>query len=171
MNQFWKGSGNQDGSKIHLKIVKKSIKILSPLLIANFQQICANIIPTWPQKLPKWPPRDPILNNIFVWFWGSRWLSGPSWGQDGPKSPPRSPQTASKTNFGPILIDFSLICYWFGIDFWSTSLHFLIDFVGCWLVGFVCPNNPRHGGGDGRRQLDIYIYIYIYGKPPSHELP
>ena len=90
-----------------------------------------------------------------------RWLVG-SWGQDSPKRPPRAPQEPPKSLQDPskraLGTDFWSIFDRFWMHFWQMFCGLVVDFwyffeylwsMFCGPVIF-----PRHGGGDGRRQLD-----------------
>ena len=91
--------------------------------------------------IPTWPPRG--VN--FVHKTGNFWLLGPSWGQDGPKRPQEAPKTASKTDFGHILVHgltIFLFFSWFGglFRFLLFIVLLVCCFVGlltCWSVGLL----------------------------------
>ena len=110
-------------------------------------------------------------------------LLGAKMGPRAPKQPQESqeaPKTASKTDFGAILVDFWLIFCWF-LGWFGGSLRLLllvvvlvcclVGLLVCWSVGsllcwfsgllVVClsavwPQSPRHGGGRPAGQLYIY---------------
>ena len=113
------------------------------------------------------------------------WRFVGSWGHLGaktapraPKKPQEAPKTASKTDFGTILVDFWLIFWWF-FGWFGGSFRLLllvvvlvcclVGLLVCWSVGsllcwfsgllVVClsavwPQSPRHGGGRPEGQLD-----------------
>ena len=121
--------------------------------------------PSWDQMPPKPDPTNIQKNDYFLeafrndlgWILASKlerpggvqrfafWRFVGSWGPLGaktapraPKKPPEAPKTASKTDFGAILVDFWLIFWWFfGWFGGSFRLLLLVVVLVCCLVGLL----------------------------------
>ena len=77
----------------------------------------------------------------FRWVFGSWGLLGAKMGPRAPKKAQEAPKTASKTDFGAILVDFWLIFWlffgWFGGFFSALAACCGVGLLPCWFVGLL----------------------------------
>ena len=137
---------------------------MEPTWVDFGKVLAAKLEPSWDQMPPKPDPKTnqkkyDFLGAFWSDFWWilapkSRFLILPeasffgSWGHLGaktaprrPKKPQEAPKTASKTDFGAILVDFWLI--FFGFFWWVWGfISALVDCCGvgllpCWFDGLL----------------------------------